>query len=51
MAKEDKYIRSKNSTLPDELEKLAEDEEWYVRKRAAANTNTPVHMLANDLLE
>ena len=44
MAEEDKKSRqkrAKNSTSPAELEKLlAEDEDMFVRKYAASNTNT-----------
>ena len=37
--------RAKNSTSPAELEKLAEDEDEYVRRYVAENANTPVSVL------
>ena len=37
--------RAKNSTSPEELEKLAEDKDKGVRSYVAENVNTPVSML------
>ena len=37
---ESREERAKNSTSPAELEKLAEDEDYYVRSAVAENTNT-----------
>ena len=48
MAKESKEPleeRAKSSTSPEELEKLAEDKDEYVRGGVAGNTSTPVSVL------
>ena len=37
--------RAENSTSPAELEKLAEDDDYYVRSAVAENPNTPASML------
>jgi len=37
--------RAKSSTLPEELEKLAEDKDELVRFYLAGNTNTPISLL------
>ena len=36
---ESREERAKNSTSPEELEKLAEDEDYYVRTAVSENTN------------
>ena len=42
---EEREERAKSSTSPEELEKLAEDEDVNVRMAVAENTNTPVSVL------
>ena len=42
---ESRQERARNSTSPEELEKLANDEDQEVRSRVASNTNTPVSLL------
>ena len=42
---EEREERAKNSTSAEELEKLAEDEDYYVRSAVAENTNTPASLL------
>ena len=40
---------AKNSTSPDELEKLAEDEKEEVKCGVISNSNTPISLLENFL--
>ena len=42
---ESREERAKNSTSPEELEKLAEDEDMFVRKAVVVNSNTPLSVL------
>ena len=42
---EERKERAKNSTSSEELEKLAQDEDWTVRSSVAANKKTPTSVL------
>ena len=41
----EREVRARNATSPEELEKLAEDEEFGVRYNVAGNANTPITVL------